>query len=542
MPSVSDGCFLLNWYEREDAGVPARRWWALALAAVALMIVLRLLLIAVPLERDEGGYAYIADQWRQGQAPYVHALETKPPGVFAAYALILQFGRSVEAIRLAGLAVALLTALLLWRFVRRAYGARVAGLAVAVTTLLMVAPRYLGFTLNAEMVMMPFILGAFLCLPFGRASRGWWSYLLCGVLLGAAVLIKPVALTEALPIAFVIAVGEGSWRTKCARGIAAGVGFVAVIGLCVALFAWWGAAREMVFWAFTYNLQYSTDLSAAARIQTLLYRVVFRGLLLRDWAIWLAAGVGAVGLARSRAPLARLFPLVWMLSSFVGVSASGRWTGHYFQQCLPAVGLLAAIGVSRIIDAIDARHVNLASKWAAIGMILMLVTIYPIVLDARSYLAGPQLARLVYGLNPFMEGEAVGHYLAAHTTPDETVFVFGTEGEFLFHARRRSATRFVFTYPLGGTHPRALEWQRQALAEVQRNNPRYIVAVNIGPSFYLNERAPKFLQNETVKMIAAQYVREAAVIVVGERQTKFMTETLPPPDQTPALVEIFRRR
>ncbi len=542
MPSVSDGNFLQHLYEGQDAR-SSSGWTALAVGAIALMTVFRLLLIQVPFERDEGGYAYIADHWRQGETPYRDALETKPPGVFAAYALILSFGRSVATFRAAGLLIALLTALLCWRLVHRAYGPRAGALATALATLLMVSPKYLGFTLNAEMVMMPFVLGAFLCLPLGGPRRGDWRYALGGLLLGAAVLIKPVALTEGLPVAGVILLADGSPGRKALRLTLVAAGFVAAFAACVAAFAAQGAAHEMLFWAFQYNLQYSTDLSFTARVGALLGRVLMRGLLVRDWPIWLAAVAGIVVLARSRQAVAtRFFPLLWLVSSFLGTSASGRWTGHYFQQCLPAIALLAALGAERLLDRAHEHAAAPGTRRALGALLLGLLVLYPPAVEADLYLTGPSLARVIYGLNPFMEGEAVGRYLADHTAPDETVYVFGTEGQFLFHAGRRSATRFVFTYPLGSTHPRAFEWQRQAWDEIQRRQPRYVVTVNIGPSFYLTDQAPKWLQEQTRRLVATAYDREAAVLVIGPRETVFTVGPLPPSQQAPALVEIFRRR
>ena len=179
MNCVSDGNFPLNAYEPLNACRSVRWWHALALAGIATMIVMRLLLLTVPLERDEGGYAYIGDRWLQGEIPYLHVVDTKPPGVFAVYALILQFGRDVQTIHMAGLLLAVLAALLFWRLTYRAYGARVAGIATALAALMTVSPKYLGFTLNSEMLMMPFILGAFLCLPFGTPSCRWRSFVLC---------------------------------------------------------------------------------------------------------------------------------------------------------------------------------------------------------------------------------------------------------------------------------------------------------------------------------------------------------------------------
>ncbi len=54
----------------------------------------------LPLERDEGEYAYIAWRWLDGEVPYVESFDQKPPGIFAIYALILVvFGKTPAATR-----------------------------------------------------------------------------------------------------------------------------------------------------------------------------------------------------------------------------------------------------------------------------------------------------------------------------------------------------------------------------------------------------------------------------------------------------------
>src|SRR6187549_3699600 len=60
------------------------------LAGILLLaIALRSALAAIPLERDEGSYAYVAARWLHGELPYQTAFDHKPPGVLAAYAAIL---------------------------------------------------------------------------------------------------------------------------------------------------------------------------------------------------------------------------------------------------------------------------------------------------------------------------------------------------------------------------------------------------------------------------------------------------------------------
>ena len=72
--------------------------WAVAALAFAL---LRIPYVSVPLERDEGEYAYIAQRSTHGEVPYRDAFDQKPPGVFLAYrGAFALFGQSIEGIHL----------------------------------------------------------------------------------------------------------------------------------------------------------------------------------------------------------------------------------------------------------------------------------------------------------------------------------------------------------------------------------------------------------------------------------------------------------
>src|SRR5262249_39341879 len=69
------------------------------LLVVAVALGLRWPLASIPLERDEGEYAYIAQRWLRGDVPYRDAFDQKPPATFATYAIIFRlFGESIEAI------------------------------------------------------------------------------------------------------------------------------------------------------------------------------------------------------------------------------------------------------------------------------------------------------------------------------------------------------------------------------------------------------------------------------------------------------------
>src|SRR5438094_9505693 len=108
-----------------------RRTQTILLAASLVLIVaaLRTPLLAIPLERDEGEYAYIA--WRLGynELPYRDWVDQKPPAVFWVYRLALAVSPankshpgmvifSVRAIHLAALVFSAATACALFLMAR----------------------------------------------------------------------------------------------------------------------------------------------------------------------------------------------------------------------------------------------------------------------------------------------------------------------------------------------------------------------------------------------------------------------------------------
>jgi hypothetical protein len=79
---------------------------------LATVVYVRIRLLPVPLERDEGEFAYMGQLLLKGFAPFTHAYTMKLPGVSVVYAFFMAlFGQSPTAIHLGLLLVNLLTQL-----------------------------------------------------------------------------------------------------------------------------------------------------------------------------------------------------------------------------------------------------------------------------------------------------------------------------------------------------------------------------------------------------------------------------------------------
>ena len=119
-----------------------------------LALLLRIPLLRIPFERDEGEYAYIAWRLASGELPYRDWFNQKPPGIFWAYrgAFELPLDPVVAVHLIAAICVAAST-LVVYQIVRPFAGSTPALLASIVFTLLSTDPWIMGTAANTEVFM-----------------------------------------------------------------------------------------------------------------------------------------------------------------------------------------------------------------------------------------------------------------------------------------------------------------------------------------------------------------------------------------------------
>src|SRR6266508_501869 len=186
-------------------------WWILLAVVIAVVVFLRIHLLAIPLERDEGEYAYAGQLMLQGIPPYRLAYNMKFPGVYAAYALIMWiFGQTSNGIHLGLLIVNIANIVIVFLIARRLIGL-IAGIAAAASyTILSASPSVLGLAAHAtHFVMLPTLLGALVLLKPVLTRK---MVFVSGILFGAGLLMKQ-------PAIFFICFGAAyllfrDWHTK----------------------------------------------------------------------------------------------------------------------------------------------------------------------------------------------------------------------------------------------------------------------------------------------------------------------------------------
>jgi hypothetical protein len=141
------------------------RAWILVGLTILFVVVVRVRLREMPLERDEGEYAYVGQLMLHGVPPYREAYAMKLPGTYAAYALIMAvFGQSAAGIHL-GLALVNAASIILMFLLGRRLLGEAAGVTSAVAfALLSLSPSVMGLAAHATHFVVLAALGGTLLL------------------------------------------------------------------------------------------------------------------------------------------------------------------------------------------------------------------------------------------------------------------------------------------------------------------------------------------------------------------------------------------
>lgn len=457
----------------------------LLLLTAALVAYVRLRLADVPLERDEGEYAYAGQLILEGIPPYELAYNMKFPGTYYAYAALMAvFGQTAWGIRAGLLCVHLATMGLLFLVGRRLMGT-FAGAVGASTFALLALDRWsMGVFAHAtHFVSFAVVAGVLVLIHAVRTARAW-LFVATGVLMGVAVIMKQHA------AAFVLmALGLAAWNTWRDDAVHRGdiwrrVGLITMgaglsLTVLAAVLAAEGVLPRFWFWTVSYAAAYVSQVPWSAADDTLV--MAWSYITQSNAWLWYTALAGLIVLFTSTGQAStRVTLTAWLLAAALAIAPGFFFRPHYFIVLMPVAGLLvgaAAVAVDRaFVRWLSATRARLATT----ALFVALAAAY-VVHDARYLFSMPhtELVRAVYATNPFLESPEIGRYLRAHTGPDDRIVVLGSEPQLFFYSGRKSATGYVYTYPMMENQPYAARMQEEFRSEVEAARPKYLVFVGM---------------------------------------------------------------
>ncbi len=458
---------------------PGRFWpWLVVLAVLLFVGFIRVRLLDMPLERDEGEYAYAGQLILQGIPPYELAYNMKLPGTYYAYALgMAVFGQTCAGVHLTLLAVNALTAVLLFLLARKLFGP-VAGLAACASyALVSVSPPVLGMAAHATQFVALFAVAGTWVLWQAMLTNARRTFFFSGLLFGLAFFMKQPGLCFGLFGAAVIlarAVRNRAWAERhflpALAVFSAGLVLPFLLFCLTALIA--GDFARFWFWTFDYAGSYVTANSFSSGMANLGSRLrdqlpTFAGFwMLAGWGLWIAIRCRKGRLEMSYATGLLAF-------SFLGLLPGFSFREHYFILLLPALALMVG-GALQLSWSAAPRGLGVVPAVLFAGTLIWCVWLQRQILFQ---LDPARVCATIYRGNPFLESLTVGNYIREHSKPEARVAVIGSEPQIYFYAQRHSATGYIYTYPLMDDRPYAVAMQREMEGEIEAAKPEYVVQV-----------------------------------------------------------------
>ena len=463
-----------------------QQYWTYGTLALIVFFfaLVRVRLLHIPLERDEGEYAYGGQLLLRGIDPYHLCYTMKLPGTAAAYSVILLlFGQTAAAIHLGLLLVSSGTSILIYFLTSRHWGS-VAGLAAAATFALLSAGwGVLGFAAHATQFVVFFATAGWLALLFAIEKRRplWLGG--SGLLFGAAFLMKQPGIFFGIFgfLYLLYSHWRAGWRWRAVAAEAAI--FLAACGLPIAvtLASVWasGDGKNFWLWLVSYSGKYGSILTAQQIYFDFDYSA--RRVFGQSTWIWVAALAGLSALIWNKRVRNDVFFVAgFVLFSCIAVCPGFYFRQHYFVLLLPAASLLCGLAVYSGMTLFQERP-GLRSSAKLLPAALFVLILGLSVYQERAYffeMDPVKICRMTYPGMPFPEAVEIGDYLKSHSSDGDRIAVLGSEPEVYFYSGRLSATGYIYTYPLTEPQPLAPVMQEQMIAEITASHPRFVVLVN----------------------------------------------------------------
>ncbi len=533
-------------------------------AALLFSAFVRCRLREMPLERDEGGMAYIGQLILDGTPPYQDTYHEKLPGIYLAYAAMMAvFGESASGIHLGLMVVNLATIILVFLLARDMFDALAGGIAAAAYALFAVSPSVFGTAAHATHFVALFgVAGAWVLWRALRAEKKLLLFL-SGLLFGMAPLMKQHGVFLSAFGAFTVLVHyvrlrPFAWR-KATEGLAVFAAGMVLPYAAICLWLWWaGVFDRFWFWTFTYSRNHVSEISLPAGAACFRQQLAY--VAAPNWPLWIVALVGVpVVVWAKEARRARWFLLSFATFAFLAVCPGFFFRNHYFIVWLPAVAIFCGAGGSWLLCLARAwppRDQRVAragqqprntarrggensrggkaktAEAAAVAPGILLWPAATMLLAAAAFglwrqrefflLCTPtRAAQVIYARNPFVESVAIADYLRRHTTPNQRLAVIGSEPQIYFYAKRKAATGHIYAYPLVERQPFARQLQEEMRREIEAAKPEFIVFVCMDLSWLADPDCSRFVYEWAGRYVEKYYRPMGLADIVSPTETDY---------------------
>jgi len=480
---------------------------------VLAICMIRMRWLVMPLDRDEAEYAYMGKLVLNGVAPYKEAYNMKLPGIYYMYALIMAvFGQSSKAIHTGLLFLNAGTMIFLFFALRKIFNPIVGLLSSGFYGLMAMTVYVVGFSAQATHFAVFFLaVSLFFFSKYGEKKALLYAAL-TGAMIGAAFLMKQQAVYFILfvGISFVSLeiLSKPLSIVNSIKRIAVFAASVFIPYVLVLLNVWIGGTFEKFwFWTVVYARKYTSNISFEQGKE--FFSQHFGRIFDEHQWIFISAIVGvALLFFRKFSAFQRVFALLFLIFAFLATTPGFYFRDHYFVVLLPAVALLAAIGLSEVSKFISEK-IKMPAIYIVLPLLFSVVLFFHILSATKEYYATARPKKLhkeIFNTNPFTEAIEVADYIKQNSGPQDEVAVLGSEPEIPFYADRKSATGYLYTYGLVEKQEYNLKMQEEMISEIEKSRPLFLVFCNVYFSWSTQKDVPMKIFDWYNKYSADNYV------------------------------------
>ncbi len=448
---------------------------------------IKIRLLGMPLERDEGEYAYIAQLFLHKAPLYINAYSMKLPGIYFIYAIVIKlFGHSIQSIHLGLTVITGITGVLVFVLAKRLFNP-ITGVVAGISYMLLTMGKY-TLAFNIEHAVMLFVVGGTILLmePAGGSRRLFIS----GLMFGLAFITKQHAIFFiAFASAYIVwghLKAHASSYAPCVNRLRIFLSGAVLPFILVCIFlAWQGVFNVFWFWAFTYSAKYCGIIKFKDGIENLFYTA--NKIIGCSPLIWLAGAFGIVVMKLDSSTRSNMVIVSgFVIASILAVVPGLYFRHHYFIFIFPALAILAGRAVHYAWQRLSASPLSggyRKSIMATLFILLFGISIF----HQRKFLFKMDTAEAVndiYITSPIVETMEIAKYIEKHSDSSKSVVVFGSEPQIFYYLNRFSPISYIYVYPLMEETRYVLNLQKNFIKQVESANADYLVYVNVSTSWF----------------------------------------------------------
>jgi hypothetical protein len=496
---------------------------------IFLVGLIRWRLLSMPLERDEGEYAYMGKLILEGIPPYKEAYNMKLPGTYFMYALWMAiFGKTITGVHLGLLCTNWLTLLGIFISFKKLFNANVALFSAAIFGLMSVSPNLLGFAGHATHFVTLFAVWGLYFYAQNKIKNNFLFYFLSGLMFGFSFLMKQQALFFIIFGGFIfivhfIVTKSNAIGKLLVNLLAYSLGVFLPYLITIYLMYATGVFKNFWFWTFEYASKYASGVSFEEG--KMLFGMSFKPMWEEFMLVWILALIGIILVIVSKRWTIeqKILSLGIFIFSFLTVCPGFYFRQHYFVPFLIGVGLVSAIAVDTLSNYFKSK-LNLNLKVFLPVTLLVIISFIALSKGKVYYFKTKtsQLSRMIYGTNPFIESVEIARFIKENSSKEDKIAILGSEPQIFLYADRNSATGYIYTYGLMEIHDYNLKMHQEMIAEIEKAKPEFLVFCRVNTSWLARPGSPTLIFDWFGKYAQENYDLVGVADIIAQNQTNYL--------------------